>query len=216
MSRPTKPWFRKSNKKWYVWHDGKQVNLGPDKKEAHQKFHQLMAEPKKARVIANSGSLIELVDSFLEWCQNHRAPDTYEWYRYRLERLCREYPKMRAASMRPYHVEDWVNKFDIAITTRRNYLRSAKRCFKWGRKQGYLDANPLADMEVPSAEEREVFLTEDDYQELLTYVRNKCLLDLVTVTRETGCRPQESLRAEARHVDLDHRECLADATCFHA
>lgn len=67
MSRPTKPWFRKSNKKWYVWHDGKQVNLGPDKKEAHQKFHQLMAEPKKARVIVNSGSLIELVDSFLEW-----------------------------------------------------------------------------------------------------------------------------------------------------
>ena len=67
MSRPTKPWFRKSNKKWYVWHDGKQVNLGPDKKEAHQKFHQLMAEPKKAKMIVNSGSLIELVDSFLEW-----------------------------------------------------------------------------------------------------------------------------------------------------
>jgi integrase len=34
------------------------------------------------------------------------------------------------------------------------------------------------------------------------YIRNQNLADLVTVTWETGCRPQESLRVEARHVDL--------------
>ena len=26
-----------------------------------------------------------IVDSFLDWCHNHRAPDTYEWYRYGIQ-----------------------------------------------------------------------------------------------------------------------------------
>ena len=42
MSRPRKPWFRKSKKRWFVEFNGKQVNLGPHKKEAFQLFHKLM------------------------------------------------------------------------------------------------------------------------------------------------------------------------------
>lgn len=205
MSRPNKPWFRKSNKRWYVWHDGRQVSLGADKKAAQKKFHELMAQPERKKVLTSGGTLVELVDSFLEWVQRHRAGETYEWYRYRLERLCREYPQMPAASIRPFHVEDWVNKFDLAVTTRRNYLRSAKRCFKWGRKQGYLTDNPLIDMEVPSAEEKEVFLEVSDYEALLANTRNRCLRDLITVTWETGCRPQESLKVEARPLEISLR-----------
>lgn len=204
MSRPKKPWFRKSNKRWYVWFDGKQVNLGPDKKQAHQQFHELMAQPAERQVVRRGKiSLPELVDHFLDWVQRNRAPDTYEWYRYRLERLCRAHPNMAAERLKPYEVEAWVNGYDhLSVTSRRNYFRSAKRCYGWGVKQGHLQVNPIASIEVPRAESREVALTQDEFDNVMTYVRNPSLADLMTVTWLTGCRPQESLIVEAADVDL--------------
>lgn len=207
MSRPRKPWLRKSNKCWYVEIGGKQVNLGSDKKESHQRFHELMAQPEPNRKAPRTAdiSLPEVVDNFLDWVQRHRAADTYEWYRYRLQRLCQTYPALQASSLRPYHVEEWVAKYDIAVTTRRNYLRSIKRCYKWAKKQGYMTDNPIVDLEVPSGEHREVTLLREEFEELLEFVHNPQLTDLIRVTWETGCRPQESLIVEARHVDVDHQ-----------
>ncbi|MEZ6056860.1 MAG: hypothetical protein R3C01_09150 [Planctomycetaceae bacterium] len=51
-------------------------------------------------------SLPEIVDHFLDWVQRNRAADTFEWYRYRLERLCQIYPTMAAERLRPFHVEE--------------------------------------------------------------------------------------------------------------
>jgi hypothetical protein len=32
-----------------------------------------------------------IVDAYLDWCQKHRAADTYEWYRYpTAQRYCHE------------------------------------------------------------------------------------------------------------------------------
>lgn len=204
MARPRKPWFRKSNKRWYVEFQGKQVNLGPDKKAALQHFHELMAQPEPDRSAPRTGtiSLPELVDQFLDWVQRNRAPDTYEWYRYRLERLCRLHSTTTAERLKPYHVEQWVNSYELSITSRRNYFRAAKRCYRWGKKQGYLTTNPIADLEVPRAEEREVALSQQQFDKLMSNVKNQCLADLMNVTWLTGCRPQESLIVEARHVDV--------------
>lgn len=204
MSRPNKLWFRKSNKRWYVWHGGKQVNLGPDKEEALLQFHALMAQPKDQRAVPKTPeiSLVELADCFLDWVQRRRAPDTYEWYRHRLERLCRKYPQMMAKSLKPYHVDDWVGDYVLSQTSQRNYLRAAKRCYRWAKQQGYLDENPIAEIEVPSAIGKETAISQQEYERLLAYCRNEEFRNLLTVTWETGCRPQELLRVEARHVDL--------------
>jgi integrase len=42
-----------------------------------------------------------------------------------------------------------------------------------------------------------------EYQALLKLTKDQAFKDLLTVTWEIGCRPQESLRVEARHVDVD-------------
>ncbi|HBE68161.1 MAG TPA: hypothetical protein DDW52_08425, partial [Planctomycetaceae bacterium] len=112
---------------------------------------------------------------------------------------------MQADQMRPFHVEDWVNQYDFSVTSRRNYMRAAKRCFKWAKKQGYLDSNPIEDLEVPSAECREVIVEAAEFEVLKSYTRNQSLLDLMLLTWETGCRPQELLRVEARHVDMKNQ-----------
>jgi integrase len=76
---------------------------------------------------------------------------------------------------------------------------------KWAHRQGYIDINPVAEMEAPSAERREVHITEDQYAQLLGAIRAPGFHDLVVTTWETGCRPQQSLRVEARHVDLQNQ-----------
>ena len=65
--------------RFFLWLDGKRHNLGEDKKAALDRFHELMSQPRK-RVI-RTDSVLAVIDAFLDWCEKHRSPDTYEWYR---------------------------------------------------------------------------------------------------------------------------------------
>ena len=56
--------------------------------------------------------------------------------------------------------------------------------------------------EVPGADRRETLISLEDYERLLPLIRDETFRDLVVATWDTGCRPQESLRLESRHVDL--------------
>jgi integrase len=66
--------------------------------------------------------------------------------------------------------------------------------------QGYVDRNPLEYLHVPAAEPREVVVSEQEYARILIHAPHP-FRDLIITTWETGCRPQELLRVEARHVD---------------
>ena len=198
-----KPFFKKSRGLWYVEISRRQINLGPDKDAAFRRYHELMARPESQTV--SSRSVAALADAFLEWMHHNRSAKTYEWYRYRLERFLQKHPDLLAGDLKPFHVENWANSYGLSVTSRRNYLRSVKRCLKWARRQGYIDHDPIADLEVPSGEHREVAIDDIEFARLLTYVRNDALRDLLIVTWQTGCRPQESLRVEARHVDVANK-----------
>lgn len=181
-----------------------QHNLGADKKEAFERFYQLMRQPQK-RVVP-SQSLVAVVDAFLDWVKINRSADTFEWYRYRLQRFCQRYPDLRTTDLKPFHVQQWVDSYpDLGRTSQRNYLRSVKRCCKWAVQQGYLTANPVEHLEVPTADRRERRVTTSEHEQLLSMMSDESMRDLVITTWETGCRPQESLRVEARHVELEHQ-----------
>ena len=195
-----KPFFKRGRGVWYVEIDRHQHNLGPDRDEAFRQYHELMGQPREHKV--SPQSLAAITDAFLEWVERNRSPDTYEWYRYRLQRFIERHPDLRASDLRPYHVQNWVDSYRLSVTSRRNYFRSVKRCMKWAKVQGYLDLNPIADMEVPRAESNAVCILQQEFDTLMSHVRNREFADLLTVTWESGCRPQESLRVEARHVDI--------------
>lgn len=154
MARQPKPWFRENRQAWFVTIDGCRHNLGPNKKAAFDRFYELMRQPKESRQVAST-AFAATADAFLDWVKTNRAEDTYEWYRYRLERFCQKYPDLTIADIRPFHVQTWVDSYpELKQTSRRNYVRSVKRCMKWARRQGYVDSDPIADMEVPGAEAR--------------------------------------------------------------
>lgn len=203
-----KPFFKKGRGVWYVEIDRKQINLGPHKDAAFAQYHKLMAEPRKRQ--APSGTVLEVVDTFLEWCQTRRAPDTYEWYRFRLQALAvwlqHHYPNIAARDLREFHIDEWLDTFnELASGSRRNYCRAIKRAMRWAKKKGRIDSNPIAEMELPSGGKRETVISEGEWENVLNVVSDRCFRDLLIVTWETGCRPQESLIVEARHVDVDNQ-----------
>jgi hypothetical protein len=129
MPREPKPWFWKLRGQWVVNIGRARHYLGPDKKAAFEEFYRLMRQPAQPNVSAQSVAAI--VDSFLGWVEKHRSLDTYEWYRYRLERFCQRYPELRVDQLRPYHVQEWAEGDDFSRTSRRNYLRAVKRSLIW-------------------------------------------------------------------------------------
>lgn len=200
-----KPFFRQSRQLWYVQIDGQQINLGPQRDEAFRHYHALMANPKISPSPPSSNVLVvELADLFLDWVRHNRSVATFEWYRLRLQQFAVKFPTLTASALRPYHVDQWASDAGGSVTTRRNRLRSVKRCLSWAKRQGYIDANPIEALEVPCGGQKETYVSPAEFARLLNYATNKHFADLLKVTYASGCRPQELLRVEARHVDLPH------------
>lgn len=202
MPRIPKPWFRKDRNAWFVTIDGRRHNLGPKKKEAMEAFYNLMNAPKEASV--SPSSFAATADLFLEWLSKNRSVHTYEWYRYRIERFCQRYPDLLNDNIRPYHIQQWVDSYELSQTSKRNYIRSIKGCMAWAVKQGHIATNPVAFTPVPTAQSREIMLTPEEFEAMMSRIPDPSLKMLCTVTYQTGCRPQELLRVEARHVDFTH------------
>jgi integrase len=57
-------------------------------------------------------------------------------------------------------------------------------------------------MRKPAGGRRELVVSPEEFRTIMEKSRNREFRNLLIVTWETGCRPQESLRVEARHVDL--------------
>ena len=204
MARQPKPWYRTDRSAWFVTIAGVRHNLGEDKKKAFDQFYALMQQPAEKPSVSRS-SFAGIADAFLDWVQNNRSPDTYEWYRYRLERFCQRYPDLSCNQLKPFHVQQWVDSYDeLTKTSKRNYVRSVKRCVKWAKQQGYINHNPVEDLEAPGAEARDLVINSEDFKVLLTKIPDECMRQLCLVAFETGCRPQEILNVEARHLEPEH------------
>ena len=208
MPREPKPWYWKQRGQWVVNIGRTRHYLGPDKKPAFEEFYRLMRQPHGQPKISPH-FVAAIADSFLGWVEKHRSPDTYEWYHYRLQRFCQRYPSLRVDQVKPYHVQEWVDSYELSKTSRRNYMRAVKRSLSWAAKQGYIEHNPIQHLEIPAADRREVVILEAEFARIVDLAGHESLRDLIVVTRQTGCRPQESLRVESRHVDLtNHRWVL--------
>ena len=155
MSHFPKPFFRERRGLWYVQIHGKQMNLGGDRSAAFSRYHTLMAEAGQTEMptaVTKIQPVVVIIDEFLEWCQKHRSPDTYRWYRDRLNWFCQSIsPDLSVNQLKPYHVQKWVDgRGNIASGTRRNLIAAVKRAMRWGEEQGYLVGSPLAHMRKPT------------------------------------------------------------------
>ncbi|HWB08665.1 MAG TPA: tyrosine-type recombinase/integrase, partial [Pirellulales bacterium] len=200
--RTPKPWYWEERGSWYVTLRGIRHNLGADRKEAHRAFHALMSKPAPKRAV-RADFVAAVVDRFLDWVAKNRAPDTYLWYQSRLQLFVTRHPDLTVDQLRPIHVQEWIDSYDVASGTKRNYARAIQRAMRWALHMGCIAANPIADFQKPKGGVRSTVLSAEDFDELLSLGRNNEFRELLTFAWETGARAAECLAVERRHVDLD-------------
>lgn len=146
MARRSKPWYRKDRKAWFATIDGKRHRLGTDRKQAFQRFHELMAKPQKRQV--EGQSVPAVVDAFLEWTQKNRAPRTYDWYLERLQWFVSFVPRdVLVDELKPFHVQEWIDKKSCSSGHKRGCVTAVLRVMNWAQRMGHIDRNPIAGFE---------------------------------------------------------------------
>jgi len=207
MAHFPKPFFRSARNAWFVQIGDRQIKLAADKDEAIARYHELMAKPSLPQVTQAEAQklVVVIVDEFLGWCEANRAPATYRWYKDRLNSFVATIdPALTVMQLRNHHVQKWVDNYGVPLKSgsKRNLIASIKRAFKWAEEQGYVDRSPLTHMKKPACGRKELVVSPEQFAELVARYKDENFRDLLNATWGTGCRPQESLRVEARHVDL--------------
>jgi integrase len=202
MARRPKPWFRPSRGVWFVTLDGHQHNLGPgSEEEAEERFVELKKRLRKQEPVDGTIA-VAVMDQFLEWCEKHRARPTYQWYLERIQPFAKYIGTMPLADLKTHHLQAYLNAHGWSPGHERTVIVAIQRAFRWAYKLEHIDRLPLRGIEKPPAGKREQIISETEFRKLLGLVNDQQFQDLLTVSWEIGCRPQESLRVESRHVDL--------------
>jgi integrase len=221
--REPKPFFRKQTGTWYVQIGKKQHNLGPYEQVAKQKYHALMAGRQP---VTDDTTVYAVLFQFLGWNKEHREESTHEFYKRHIVSFAEQIGEtLTVGALKPFHVTSWVNehysksrKVDgkkvagVGDNYRRSAIRSVQRAFNWAVEQGYLATSPIAKVKKPAYKPRDVILTPEQWSQLVAALEargpnGRAFLDLLMLMRQTGCRPIEARKAEARHFDRKNR-CL--------
>jgi integrase len=111
--------------------------------------------------------------------------------------------------LKPIHVERWVDSHpEWSPTHQRGCKVAVQRAFHWAERIGVIDRNPIRHLEKPQAGKREQIISPAQYSMILGHYSDRAFLDLIEMAWHTGARPQESIRIEARHVDLGNRRIV--------
>lgn len=196
MARPQKPWYRKQTDWWMVKVAGVQTKLvkgKENKKQAEQKFHELMAAGARDPV-SPSARTADLVEAFLKHSRVHFAPDTHRVNKYYCQLFAEACGQVLATEMKPYHVSRWVDAKVEAKewneTSVYNARRTAFRVFSWSVGQGLLKANPLEGMPRPVPAPRQRAISDAEFWKLHANAGDP-LRRLLLALYLTGARPKE-------------------------
>ena len=202
------PFWRAERKCWFVQLGKKQVKLSPDETEAWRLYHELMAkpagEPQPTVATGPSALVVEILDAFLEWTKTNQAKKTYTWYRDHIQNFVAAIPAgLTVAELKPYHITRVMDSRDTwSASTKNGFARSVQRGMKWAEKQGIIGRTPVPQVEKPSPESRDLVITPAEFDDLLARFPDQEFSDVLITCWESGCRPQEIMNVEARHVDL--------------
>lgn len=204
MPKFPKPFYRTARKAWFVQVGRKQVNLGPDEAEALRRYHEVMSARRSVARPVSSEAVLAVLDAFLDWCEANKAGRTYDWYRNYLESFAGAIPRgLTVDDLKPFHVQAWLDDNPTWKTGKRGAVIAVQRVFNWAVKMGRIPANPVKGMEKPEGGRREHVISDEEFRTMLGLVKDQEFRDLLLVCWETGCRPQEIVAVEARHVDLE-------------
>ena len=114
---------------------------------------------------------VEVIDLFLEWASKNRQRLTYEAYKRRLQALVDAIPPtLPFDHLKPFHITRVMDAKNWNANTKNDFATAVQRTFNWAVKQGLIDRNPVAHVEKPAREARELAVSPKDYAEVMAAV----------------------------------------------
>jgi integrase len=209
-----KPFWRAARQAWYVQIGGRQIKLHTDRDEAFRLYHELMSSTPKeteAPPRLTAPAAVEIIDLFLDWTEKNRERLTYEAYRRRLQVFVDSIPaSLPYSDLKPHDVTRVMdaNAAKWNANTKNDFATAVQRAFNWAQAEGLITHNPLARVRKPGREARELAISPAQYVEIIQAVTETNFRTLLELAWETGARPQEIIRIEVRHVDMERRRVI--------
>ena len=201
MARRSEPWFREGRGKWYVWHDGKQIPLAADEKEAYEKWHDLMAL-SRVTTAGDKNPFSAVAEQFLDWLSRNKTLKTYKAYRPHLQAFIAVHGDVPLRDLKAIHVDDLMKQhLGWGKSTQRGVMVCILTCLNWAVRQGIATKNPLTDkLDIPKivSRGRDSVIPQADY-EAMTAHANEPLRDFLTACRNSGTRPHMVAAVTAKH-----------------
>lgn len=217
MARPPRPWYDSNRDSWYVTIDGQRHNLGKHqgKKPVRNKktglwnppkfildeFHKLVTEdhPK-----VSNESIAAIMDDFIAWCHENRAPRTASGYQDFCQKFVDKYGRLPVSKLHSGHVTTWLKDYpQWNSTTKNNAIRAIVRAMNWAVRNRGLSHNPIARMEKPKPQTRTAIITQTEFDELLKHVKEgDPFRDLLIVSFDSFARPFEIKDLRADQIQL--------------
>ena len=199
------PWFRKNRNTWYVTLGCVQHNLKTaDREQAFRLWHEMMARPSESPPDPRTLTVVTALALFADWSSTHNEAATHGWYCGYLTGFVRSISRdLLLADLRPFHLTKWIDSHkQWGPSSQRAAITAVKRAVQWAADQGYVDSSPIRAVRKPKPQRRTTVLSAEQRQLILAEASDQAFRDLITLTQETGARPQELRTVQARHVDL--------------
>jgi integrase len=90
---------------------------------------------------------------------------------------------------------------DWNANTKNDFASAVQRAFNWALKQGLIERNPVAHVEKPGREARDLAVGPEDYAQVMEHVSEPNFRLLLELAWETGARVQELRKVEALYLD---------------
>ena len=196
------PWWNGQKQRWFVWHDGRQVNLLTDcEREALRRWHRLMGGvqeepvpliPKATTPKATTLTVKQLADDFLRDAEGRMTPRCRKNYVLFLNALTLDHGRTEAEILTPEAVEAVSRKPSWSSTHRANFLGAVVTVYRWGMKGKRVTLNPVDGVRKPQKASRgsEAIISREDHERLLAYAK-PVFAAFLRLLWMTGCRPGE-------------------------
>lgn len=216
MPRPAKPWWDKTKKQWACRHKGRYVSLGDgDFESAQLAFHRLKATAP--RLVSECRLVGDVFENYLRFIVANKAPTTFAAYRNALKSFMIAIGDCDVADLTPAVVQGWLDDQPKVIpykdkagkpktrlvhwteTTKHDNAAVVCMAFRWAKRMRLISDNPLSDFVKPPRRRREGILDAGQWQSLIARY-NGPFVSVLRFCRLTGCRPQEVVRIEGKHI----------------
>ncbi len=204
--RIPKPWYREEKQAWYVYLDGKRINLGKDQEEAFRTFHRLLAERGQSNAEADPTLTVEqLVRQYLTDAERRLKKNTLRVTRGFLDSFAARHATLRATGVRKHHAEAWIRSHPTWNATTESLAKTRLvTLFRWGVEQGLLTSNPIKGIRKPPQRSRgtQTLVTPEQHATLASHAE-PCFRDVLATLWETGARPGEVTSVTAADFDAE-------------